>query len=271
MSISVINIPGGKSRAVHILEKFVPEDTTMLYSPFFGSGAFEIYCANTKNIKVIGADKFEPLVNFWQCFLKSKTRVIDGIKRMLPMSKKEFLENKTVYQMLKSKYKQASLYFAMNRVAFNGMMQKYSHLRATRSVDNVLKCLNKFNVSNLTVYHQDYIEFLTKLPDSKKGLILFVDPPYKTKEYYYGWRGEMHKGFDHKELAKRLLSLTKTTSWMLCYNDCDEIRALYLNCSIFNVSWFHSMNFSNNKQQNPPKMNSEIVIISHKLNAALKL
>jgi len=267
--VSVLNIPGGKSRGIQVLEGFLPPDTTEIYSPFFGGGAFEIYCAANKNIRVVACDKFKPLANFWQCFLKNKQRVIDGIQKLLPMSKESFVNNKTVYHKLKSKYAQAAMYFAINRVSFNGVMQKYSHVRAMRSSDFVLKKLAKFNVNNINVKHQDYIEFLSELPEFKNGMLLFLDPPYRLKEFYYGWRGEMHRGFDHVDLAARLLAITDTFPWILCYNDCAEIRQLYNNCAIYTVSWVHSMSFSNNKQENRLQNNTEIVILSHKLNATL--
>jgi site-specific DNA-adenine methylase len=79
----------------------------------------------------------------------------------------------------------------------------------------------------------------------------------------------MHKGFDHHALAEWLLAIAQTVPWMLCYNDCDEIRTLYKGCAIYDVSWFHSMSFSNKKQENLPQNNSEIVILSHKLQGLL--
>jgi DNA adenine methylase len=265
----VLNIPGGKTRAINVLEQFVPANTSTIYSPFFGGGAFEMYCAKHKGIRIIASDKFKPLVNFWQCMLTNKCRVIEGIRNLLPMTKQAFDDCKAQYRNTKSKYTQAAMFYSINRVSFNGVMAKYSHVRAMRSATNILRKLAMFDAKDISISHQDYTTMLRNLPKSKQGLLLFLDPPYKLKEYYYGWHGEMHKGFDHHALAEWLLAIAQTVPWMLCYNDCDEIRTLYKGCAIYDVSWFHSMSFSNKKQENLPQNNSEIVILSHKLQGLL--
>ena len=272
MSFSLLNFPGGKSRAVHELEKFLPPGTSIIYSPFFGGGAFEIYCATQKNIKVVAADKFKPLVNFWQCILKDKTRVIDGVRSLLPMSREEFAKHSKAYHRTTDRYDQAALYFAINRVSFNGVMHKYSHLLAMRNPEYVIRKMVNFNdKGNISIKTQDYQTLLSKVALQNNGTVLFLDPPYITKEYYYGWKGEMHKGFDHTKLANTLLSIRDTVSWILCYNDCEQVRRTYKDCECYNVSWSHSMSFSNNKQEKPLQNNLEVIIISRKLSSALKL
>ena len=60
---SPLRYPGGKSRAVRTLYKYIPPGTKTLCSPLLGGGSFEIFCAQN-SIKVYGYENFKPLVNF---------------------------------------------------------------------------------------------------------------------------------------------------------------------------------------------------------------
>lgn len=60
---SILRYPGGKSRAVKILNQFLPSDCKELISPFCGGLSFELYAA-AKNIHIYANDLFEPLINF---------------------------------------------------------------------------------------------------------------------------------------------------------------------------------------------------------------
>lgn len=71
---SPLRYPGGKSRAVKIISKYIPKETTSLCSPFFGGGSLEIYCAQN-GIRVYGYDSFWPLVDFWQVLLKNPQKL----------------------------------------------------------------------------------------------------------------------------------------------------------------------------------------------------
>ncbi|MDA8215915.1 MAG: DNA adenine methylase [Nitrospiraceae bacterium] len=64
---SLLRYPGGKSKAIDIICKLIPEGTTELCSPFFGGGSVELACTS-KGIRVYGYDIFEPLVEFWHVY-----------------------------------------------------------------------------------------------------------------------------------------------------------------------------------------------------------
>ena len=65
-----------------------------------------------------------------------------------------------------------------------------------------------------------------------KDSFLYLDPPYKSKYSLYGYKGSMHKGFDHAALAAML---KKRDRWILSYNDCPEIRELYKGTPFFRL------------------------------------
>ena len=75
---SPFRYPGGKSRAVKILEKYF-EDVNEFASPFIGGGSFEIYMAE-KGKRVYGYDAFDLLVNCWQQLLTKPDECYNELK-----------------------------------------------------------------------------------------------------------------------------------------------------------------------------------------------
>ena len=80
--MSILRYPGGKSRAVSILEQYVPKDCKEICSPFLGGVSLELFLAQERKIQVYGFDLFAPLVNFWQCLRSHQTRVCDQVSEM---------------------------------------------------------------------------------------------------------------------------------------------------------------------------------------------
>jgi DNA adenine methylase len=208
MSLSLLSIPGGKSRAVNVLNRFVPKDTTTVYSPFFGGGAFEFYLATTRNIHVVASDKFEPLVNFWKCIKTNKNKVLAKVPLYMPMTKASFNELREFYSKERSKYHKAAIFFALNHSSFNGGMASYSPSLAKRDPKWLLTKITQCTMNNIDVNTIDFKQAIAKVPTGK-GHLLFVDPPYMTSRHHYGWKGEMHRNFDHRGLADLLISNAK--------------------------------------------------------------
>ena len=85
-----LRYPGGKTRAIKILEKYIPEDITEVYSPFFGGGSFELYLYGKYKIPIFANDKFEPLYNFWLETKTNNKKLVEHIKKLQPISKTIF-------------------------------------------------------------------------------------------------------------------------------------------------------------------------------------
>ena len=81
---NILRYPGGKSRAIKILNKYIPADIDVLYSPFFGGGSFEFNIQQKYNIKIYANDKFTPLYNFWNTLQSDKDNLIKYIKKISP-------------------------------------------------------------------------------------------------------------------------------------------------------------------------------------------
>jgi DNA adenine methylase len=251
---SPLRYPGGKSRAVKIISKYIPKGTTRICSPFFGGGSLEIHCAQN-GIKVYGYDSFGPLVDFWQVLLKNPSKLAHIVKKYHPLKKEKFYELQKLQLESKSKLERAAVFFVLNRTSFSGSTLSggmatggdYNNPRFTKSSIEKLKT---FKIKNLTIQQDDYKK---SIPRHKKAL-LYLDPPYLIQSKLYGRQGDLHKNFDHYTLAK---ILKKRNNWILSYNNSKEIHQLYSDYTILYPDWKYGM--SNNKKSR------EVLILSHDL------
>jgi len=90
---SPLRYPGGKSLAVGYIIELIPNNIKEILSPFFGGGSVEIACAKELDIKIIGFDIFDILVNFWKQLFTNKKNFIQEIKK-LKINKNEYLKIK---------------------------------------------------------------------------------------------------------------------------------------------------------------------------------
>ncbi len=248
-SKSPLRYCGGKSRGVLEISNFIPQDTKIICSPFFGGGSVELFCANN-GIKVIGYDNFKPVVEFWQCLLKDPKRLADAVTKYYPMSRPDFYKLQKTYKN-HSKYERAAIFYVLNRCSFSGTTlsggMSPDHPRFTQSA---IERLVNFSIQNLQVSHADFTKSIPK----NRGKLLYLDPPYLIQSRLYGDKGNMHDGFDHEALANLL---HKRKRWILSYNDCKQIHSLYDGYRFHYPEWKYGM--SNNKKSR------EVLILSHDL------
>ena len=256
--MSVLRYCGGKTRAIKILDEFLPPETKSICAPFFGGGSFELHCAQNKHIKVQASDVFEPLLNFWQTLKSDKDELVKAIQALLPLTKEHFYKLRD--EVLKedsnssSKIERAAAYFAVNRSSFSGSTCSggFSAESATkRFTTSSIEKLDACDLSNVDFTCCDFEEAIKR---AGYGATLFLDPPYalekKGKNNLYGKQGSTHRDFDHERLRK---VLETQEHFILTYNDCEYIRKLYADCTIKEVSWSYGMN--------KDKKSKEIVIV----------
>src|SRR5579871_5515432 len=70
---------GGKTRAVPILDKFVPREVKSIVSPFCGGGAFELHCATRRNLPVLAFDADPMLITFWSALKNHRHEVVSTV------------------------------------------------------------------------------------------------------------------------------------------------------------------------------------------------
>ena len=88
---TILRYAGGKTRAIKKITPFV-EDYDTIVSPFLGGGSLEVHWA-AMGKKVIAADVFDILVNFWNVLLTNPDALADELSKITP-TKKEYDEVK---------------------------------------------------------------------------------------------------------------------------------------------------------------------------------
>jgi len=225
---SPLRYPGGKSRAVNAIYKYIePLGVKTLCSPFFGGGSLEIYCAQN-GIQVFGYDSFESLVDFWQELLDNPQRLADKVATFKPgkFTKDKFQKLQKSHLDTDDPFMKAVEFYVLNRTSYSGStlsggMANYKGINP-RFTESSIERIRNFKIKNkkLTV---EKLDFKKSIKEHEKDL-LYLDPPYKIKSNLYGNRGELQKHFDHEALAD---SLEKPRKWILSYNESKYIRTLY--------------------------------------------
>lgn len=249
---SPLRYPGGKSRAVSIISKYIPEDTTRLCSPFFGGGSLELACAQN-GIRVYGYDRFVPLVDFWQLLLTNPKKLANNVEKYYPLKKEKFYELQKIQMGSKSKLERATVFFVLNRTSFSGStlsggMASGGPHNNPRFTKSSIDKLRKFKIKNLTIQQADFEKSIPR----HKNALLYLDPPYLIQSKLYGKKGDLHKDFDHNALAK---ILKKRNNWILSYNNSKEIHELYSDYTIMYPDWKYGMSHD--------KSSREVLILSH--------
>lgn len=251
---SPLRYPGGKTRAIDILEKYVHDHysgRTTLLSPFFGGGSFELHM-KSKGFEVRGNDLFVPLYTFWTTLQSNKDGLASHIKSKMPVSKESFAQMRANILTSTDALEQAATYFCINRSSFSGatLCGGYSNQAAEkRLTESSVQTLKVCDVSEIVFSNMDCCAFLEKNPQTS-STIVYADPPYYIDTYIYGKDGDMHESFNHAAFAE---AIQKRSDWIISYNDCAYIRELYKGCRIFKESWSYGMNAS--------KKSSEIIIL----------
>ena len=234
---SPLRYPGGKSRAVRTILELIPADATTMVSPFLGGGSVELACS-ALGMSVRASDLFEPLVTFWQQLLTSADAVADVAAEFLPLEHARFYELQRGFYDEPDPVRRAGVFYALNRASFSGVTlaggMSPGHPRFTESA---IQRLRSFHATDFEVKCRDFREAIAAAPQDG-GTVMYCDPPYMIESNLYGYRGDMHDGFDHMALAALL---SKRDNWILSYNDCQAVREMYAAYDILTPSWTYGM------------------------------
>lgn len=246
---SPLRYPGGKTRAIKVLDTYIPEGRTTLLSPFFGGGSFELHRSG-KGMTVYANDLFRPLYTFWKVLKQRPDELRASVQSKCPVTKDAFaILRKTITDMT-DELEIATAYYLVNRCSFSGatFCGGFSQQSAEGRMNQAaIDRLSTVSLTNVTVSNDDCVDFLNDHPETN-DTVVYADPPYYITTYVYGKDGDMHEGFDHVRFAAEL---KKRNDWVLSYNDCAYIRELYGDCRIESVKWSYGMSI---------KPSSEIVI-----------
>lgn len=237
---SPLRYPGGKSRAVNLISKLLPEFDEFR-EPFVGGGSVFIYAKQRFPSKKFWVnDLYFELYKFWEMSQKDVNALIDKIyewRNQYPIGKElhRFLnENLGSFNDLE----RAAAFFIYNRITFSGTSLSGGFSQGAfegRFTESSIQRLNEFaQVINgsTTITNLDYKDLVN---EDGQNVFIFLDPPYysATKSALYGKNGNLHKAFDHEKFADTMKNCKH--KWLITYDDCEYIRELFSFANI--ISW----------------------------------
>jgi len=252
---SPLRYPGGKSRAVELINSLVP-DFQEFREPFVGGGSVFV---NLKqyypNKKFWINDLYFDLYKFWEITQKQ----IDKLIEQIYFWRNQFTDGKELHRFLLNNKKDfndieiASAFFIFNRITFSGTTESggFSNQaftdRFTESSIQRLKQLSKV-LPKTKITNLDYKEVVEK---EGENVFLFLDPPYysATKSALYGKNGSLHKQFNHKQFAEVMKNCKH--KWLITYDDSEYIKELFYFADIIPFNLMYGMrNQTKNSNQN---------------------
>lgn len=257
-SKSPLRYPGGKSRAIDHILKYIPASLKTICSPFFGGGSIEIVLAQ-RGVRVYGYDTYSPLVNFWHYAINTPRELAELAQTHLPIDAAGFKTLQNFVKKSSNNIQRAAAFYVVNRASFSGTTlcggMSVGHPRFTQSAIDYLAQLSLRNVS---VVCADHVAVIARHSED----FLYLDPPYVGRDYLYNQDGAMQSPkntkkkvlFNHEELATML---KKRSNWILSYGDCPTIRSLYKDFQIIPLQWNYSMNKT--------KKSNEVLVLSNEL------
>lgn len=243
MISSPLRYPGGKGRMYPIVKKLIMENglEEFVYAePFSGGFGIGIKLLTSGDIKrVIINDFDENIYAFWVSVFKYSNRLIKLIEDT-PLDLENWKIQKEIYNNYKGKslVKKGFAAFYLNRTNFSGVItggplgglaqsSKYN-LSCRMNKQQLIKQIRELAKYKdfVEIYNYDAIQFISEIVLPKQNnIFLNMDPPYVVKG------AELYRNFyereDHIKLAKFIKDNLKDTYWIVTYDDCELIRALY--------------------------------------------
>tara|TARA_B100000902_G_scaffold315311_1_gene306307 strand:- start:409 stop:1248 length:840 start_codon:yes stop_codon:yes gene_type:complete len=207
-----LRYPGGKSRALANLFRFLPDlsQATEYREPFLGGGSVAIEVTKRyPNLDIWVNDLYEPLYNFWRVLQDQGQELHDELVQLKnshpePVSAKLlFLDAKEkVNDDQASNLSRAVSFYIVNKCSFSGLTESSSFSKQASESNFSMRGIDKLPdyslmIKEWKITNLRYQELMT----DDKSVVSYLDPPYEIKSNLYGKRGNMHKGFDHDGFA----------------------------------------------------------------------
>lgn len=262
---SPLRYPGGKSRAVEYLLRFVPYEVMEFREPMFGGGSLSFQLRQTRSItKYAASDINYDLYCFWKAVKEDHQNLIHEIQTI----KQQFAydEGKNLYRTILerretelSDFQRAVDFFILNRITFSGVVDSGGYSDGAyigRFTDSSIERLKYAHliVKEIDFYHKDYNYLLHA---EGENVFIFLDPPYysATKSKLYGKRGSLHTEFDHMGFLESVRECPH--QWLITYDNCEYIRNAYQ--EFYQVEWELQYGM-NNYKQDKAAMGKELLI-----------
>ena len=228
-----LRYPGGKSRAITKMSRFLPEMSMYreYREPFLGGGSVALYMTRYHpHLEIWVNDLYEPLANFWQTLQHEGDEItprLRAFKKAYPTpdrARELFLESKElVNDAGASLVTRAVSFYIVNKCSFSGLTESSSFskqasdsnfsLRGIEKLPEYSKIIQNWVITNLTY---------ERMTTDDKDAFTYLDQPYEIGDNLYGKKGGMHKYFDHDAFSEECDR--HTGHQMISYNSDQVIR-----------------------------------------------
>jgi len=225
-SNSPFRYPGGKFYARQMILEVLPQHDA--YCEPFAGGASVFFAKPKSSVSTLN-DLDEDVIN---TFIQIRDHVEDLIRLLdgIPATKQNHAYYKDEYQP-ETDLERAFRWYYLNRTSYSGIMRAENWPPHLRTVSDKLQDVELTRI--------DSEEAIEAAPDSS---FLFVDPPYYNadQQKFYNCTFILN---DHKRLAKCLKHHSDRVTFLLTYDEHDEVRQLYeWTKSISKKQWNYTIN-----------------------------
>lgn len=263
---SPLRYPGGKSRAVKVISKLIP-DFDEFREPFVGGGSVFVNLKQRfPNKRFWINDLYSNLYHFWNECQNNPQELLEQINNW----RNSYKNGKELHRFLLENIenfndlKKGAAFFVFNRITFSGTSESGGfsnsafHKRFTTSSIERVKALSSI-LPKTKITNFDYQKVIEQ---SGENIFLFLDPPYysATKSTLYGKNGDLHKNFDHDRLAEVLKNTPH--KWLITYDDSDYIRKLFTFAEITAWNLTYGMR---NVNENGDQIGKELFISNYEI------
>lgn len=239
---TVLRYPGGKSKLSSFISSLIETNDlhdAIYVEPYAGGAGIAVNLLLDEWIREIIINDFDiHIYSFWKSILDDTEKVLQLV-RDKKVSISEWKKQKYIFLNPK-KYSRTEVGFStfyLNRCNHSGVLTggiiggykqlgKYK-INARFNKDNLSKKIERIALysNRIKVYKKDALILLRNINNKKQKYFIYLDPPYyhKSDDLYYN----IYKKLDHKKLSL-FLKKKKNFFWILSYDNCKEIRALYV-------------------------------------------
>jgi len=262
-----LRYPGGKSKAIRIINPIIPNDFSEFREPFVGGGS--VFIDAKQNINPQAVYKINDINFDLYCFWKFAKENCDELYNAVKNIKETEKNGKNLFIKYReetnySDFERAVRFFVLNRITFSGTVDSGGYSEQAFENRFTLSSVEKIKempelLDGVEIYNKDYSYFLF---DNGDNVFIFLDPPYysQSKSRLYGEKGKLHTSFDHVKFAENI-KLCKH-KWLITLDDCKENRELFDFANIYEWELQYGMN---NYKQETAAIGKELFITNYDL------
>lgn len=227
---SFISWVGGKKLLRNkILEQFPEAGTYDRYIEVFGGAGWVLFFKEKHAKMEVFNDINSQLINLYRC-VKYHHEELQKELDFILMSREQFFDcREQVNVRGLTDIQRAARFYVMIKESFGSGLHSFGVKK--QNINSAKEYLSQVSerLNQVIIENRDF-EHLIKTYDKEKALF-YLDPPYYDAEKYYPDRFDINDHVRLRDILKQIKG-----KFLLSYNDCPEIRELYKEFNIIEVS-----------------------------------